>query len=168
MATIDEIKGWLAGRLPKDWYTGTPEVRMDEDEIWVIGTLPDVTATGGPEAVQASREGAIQRFRETTRDERMKIAGEARERFRRNLAWGAKLGDQAALFTHLSVPVMTRLRLPERELLDTLVRSGVARSRSHALAWCVRLVEKNEQSWIGELKEALSKVGDVRSQGPLN
>jgi hypothetical protein len=168
MATIDEIKGWLAGRLPKDWYTGTPDVRMDEDEIWVIGTLPDVAASGGPEAVKASREGAIQRFRETTRDERIKIAGEARERFRRNLAWGAKLGDQTALFTHLSVPVMTRLRLPERELLDTLVRSGVARSRSHALAWCVRLVEKNEQSWIGELKEALSKVGDVRSQGPLN
>ena len=81
---------------------------------------------------------------------------------------GAKIGDQTALFTHLSVPVMTRLRLPERELLDTLVRSGVARSRSHALAWCVRLVEKNESSWIGELKEALSKVGDVRSQGPLN
>jgi len=63
---------------------------------------------------------------------------------------------------------MTRLRLPERELLDTLVRSGVARSRSHALAWCVRLVAKNEASWITELKEALSKVGDVRSQGPLN
>jgi hypothetical protein len=78
------------------------------------------------------------------------------------------LGDQTALFTHMAVPVMTRLRLPERELLDTLVRSGVARSRSHALAWCVRLVAKNESAWIAELKEALSKVGDVRSQGPLN
>ena len=98
----------------------------------------------------------------------MKIAEEARQRFRRNLAWGAKIGDQSALFTHLSVPVMTRLRLPEREVLDTLVRAGVARSRSHALAWCVRLVAKNEASWMGELKDAISKVGDVRSQGPLN
>ena len=168
MATLDEVKGWVSGRLPKEWYTGKPEVRMDEDEIWVIGTLTDVSAAGGAEAVKAAREGAIQRFRETTREERIKIAGEGRERFRRNVAWGAKIGDQTALFTHLSVPVMTRLRLPERELLDTLVRSGVARSRSHALAWCVRLVEKNESSWIGELKEALSKVGDVRSQGPLN
>ena len=88
--------------------------------------------------------------------------------FGKNLAWGAKVGEQTALFTHMAVPVMTRLRLPERELLDTLVRSGVARSRSHALAWCVRLVAKNESSWISELKEALSKVGDVRSQGPLN
>jgi len=168
MATLDEVKGWLSGRLPKEWYTGTPEVRMDQDEIWVIGTLPDVSAPGGSDALQAAREGAIQRFRETTREERIKIAGEGRERFRRNVAWGAKIGDQTALFTHLSVPVMTRLRLPERELLDTLVRSGVARSRSHALAWCVRLVEKNESSWVAELKEALSKVGDVRSQGPLN
>ena len=107
-------------------------------------------------------------FREETREERMKIAGEARQRFGKNLAWGATTGDQTSLFTHMAVPVMTRLRLPERELLDTLVRSGVARSRSHALAWCVRLVAKNESSWITELKEALSKVGDVRSQGPLN
>jgi len=165
---MDEVKGWLAGRLPKDWFTGTPEVRMDEDEIWVIGTLPEVPAGGSAEASKAAREGAIQRFRESTRDERIKIAGEARDRFRRNLAWGAKIGEDTALFTHLSVPVMTRLRLPERELLDTLVRSGVARSRSHALAWCVRLVEKNESSWISELKEAMTKVGEVRSQGPLN
>jgi len=168
MATIDEVKGWLSGRLPKDWFTGTPDVRMDEDEIWVVGTLPEVKAAGGAEAASAARDGAIQRFRETTRDERIKIAGEARERFRRNLAWGTKIGDETALFTHLSVPVMTRLRLPERELLDTLVKSGVARSRSHALAWCVRLVSKNESSWLDELKEAMAKVGEVRSQGPLN
>lgn len=168
MATPEEVKGWLAGRLPKEWFTGAPDVRMDEDEIWVIGMLPDVQASGGADAVKAAREGAIQRFREGTRDERIQIAEEARQRFGKNLAWGAKAGDQTALFTHMAVPVMTRLRLPERELLDTLVRSGVARSRSHALAWCVRLVAKNESSWITELKEALSKVGDVRSQGPLN
>jgi hypothetical protein len=168
MATIDEVKGWLSGRLPKDWFTGAPEVRMDEDEIWVIGPLAEVEASGGPDALKAARDGAIQRFREGTRDERIRIGGEARQRFGRNLAWGAKIGDQTALFTHMAVPVMTRLRLPERELLDTLVRSGVARSRSHALAWCVRLVEKNEGSWLGELKEAMAKVGEARSHGPLN
>ena len=141
---------------------------MDEDEIWVIGPLAEVEASGGPDALKAARDGAIQRFREGTRDERIRIGGEARQRFGRNLAWGAKIGDQIALFTHMAVPVMTRLRLPERELLDTLVRSGVARSRSHALAWCVRLVEKNEASWLGELKEAMTKVGEARSHGPLN
>ena len=30
------------------------------------------------------------------------------------------------MFTHLAVPAMTRLRLPEREVLDALVDSGVA------------------------------------------
>jgi hypothetical protein len=168
VASSEEIKGWLTGRLPKEWFSGAPEVRMDDDEIWVVGTLPDVQTTGGADAVKAAREGAIQRFRESTRDERMKIADEARQRFGRSIAWGAKAGEQTALFTHMAVPVMTRLRLPEREVLDTLVRSGVARSRSHALAWCVRLVAKNESSWISELKDALSKVGDIRSQGPLN
>ena len=53
MAGIDEVKGWLAGRLPKDWYTGEPEVRMDEDEIWVVGTLADVQASGA-DAVKAA------------------------------------------------------------------------------------------------------------------
>src|SRR5206468_8010326 len=168
MATTEEVKGLLTGRLPKEWFARAPDIRMDEDEIWVIGTLPEVQATGGADAVKAAREGAIQRFREGTRDERVKIADEARQRFGRNLAWGAKIGDETALFTHLAVPVMTRLRLPERELLDTLVRAGVARSRSHALAWCVRLVEKNESSWLGELKEAMTKVGEARSHGPLN
>ena len=168
MAGIDEVKGWLSGRLPKEWFSGAPEIRMDNDEIWVIGPLADVAASGDADAQKAAREGAIQRFRESTRDERIKISDEARRRFGRAVAWGAKIGDQTAMFTHLAVPVMTRLRLPERELLDTLVRAGVARSRSHALAWCVRLVEKNENAWLSELKEAMAKVGEARAHGPLN
>src|SRR2546422_197182 len=125
----DEIKGWLAGRLPEGWYTGTPDVRVDEDEIWVVGSLPDVQGTeGGPEALAAARQGRIKQHREETREQRMKIAEEAQQRFRRHLAWGAKVGDQTEIFTHMAVPVMTRLRLPERELLDTLVRAGVAPS----------------------------------------
>ena len=164
----EEITGWLTGRLPQGWYTGTPEVRVDQEEIWVVGTLPDVKAEGGAEALAAARQGRIKQHREETREQRMKIAQEAQQRFRRNLAWGAKCGDVTEMFTHLAIPVMTRLRLPERELLDTLVRAGVARSRSHALAWCVRLVAKNETSWVDELKDAIAKVGQVRSQGPLN
>src|SRR5688500_4680259 len=74
VATAEEVKGWLTGRLPKEWFSGAPEVRMDEDEIWVIGALPDVQAPGGGDAVKAAQEGAIQRFREGTRDERIKIA----------------------------------------------------------------------------------------------
>src|SRR5256885_11986478 len=108
MATTEEVKGWLTGRLPKEWFAGAPEIRMDEDEIWVIGTLPDVQASGGADAVKAAREGAIQRFREGTREERIKIADEARERVGKNLAWGAKAGDQTGPFTPMTGPVMTR------------------------------------------------------------
>ena len=70
------------------------------------------------------------------------------------------------LFTHLAVPVMTRLRQPERQVLDTLIASGVARSRSDALGWCVRLVEKNLDEWLTELRKAIEDVERVRSEGP--
>jgi hypothetical protein len=79
-----------------------------------------------------------------------------------------KIGDVQEMFTHLALPVMTRLRLPEREILDTLIHSGVARNRAHALAWCVRLVERNQKEWLTELRDAIAKVGQVRNQGPLN
>jgi len=62
--------------------------------------------------------------------------------------------------------VMTRLRMREREVLDTLVEAGVARSRSHALAWCVRLVGENESEWIAKLRDAMQDVAKVRAEGP--
>jgi hypothetical protein len=68
----------------------------------------------------------------------------------------------------MSLPVMTRLRMPERAVLDTLVAAGVARSRSDALAWCVRLVGMHQSDWIKGLREALVKVEEVRGKGPLN
>jgi hypothetical protein len=70
------------------------------------------------------------------------------------------------MFTTLSVPVMTRLRQSERRVLDTLVDAGVARSRSDALAWCVRLVGENQDTWLADLREALRKVERVRDAGP--
>ena len=96
----------------------------------------------------------------------MRIADEAEARFARKVAWGARCGTEEELFTTLSVPVMTRLRLPERQVLDTLVDAGVARSRSHALAWCVRLVGDHEGEWIDQLREALVHVEKVRGEGP--
>ena len=70
------------------------------------------------------------------------------------------------VFTSLSVPVMTRLRQRDRLVLDTLVDAGVARSRSDALAWCVRLVGKNADAWLAQLREALESVEKVRAAGP--
>lgn len=170
MGERDELVGWFAGRIPEGWFTGRPEVRADREEIWVIGTLPDVSLDkdASKEAAAAARAGRIKQFREETREQRIAISAEARNRFGRDTAWGVRIGDMQEMFTHLALPVMTRLRLPEREVLDTLIHSGVARNRAHALAWCVRLVERNEEEWLGELRKAIAKVGQVRQQGPLN
>jgi hypothetical protein len=61
---------------------------------------------------------------------------------------------------------MTRLRMQERAVLDTLIDAGVARSRSEALAWCVRLVGRNEAEWMDRLRQALVAVEEARSAGP--
>ncbi len=168
MITTDEIRAWFAGRLPSDWFEEPPEVTSDSEEVLVVGTLPDVEIASGasPEALSAAREARIKRFREDTREQRMKIAGEAEQRFGRRISWGAGCGDVRRPFTTISVPVMTRLRMEERSVLDTLVDAGVARSRSDALAWCVRLVSRHQGDWIQTLRDALVKVEEARSQGP--
>src|SRR5204862_5674419 len=122
--------------------------------IVVVGTLAEPDVAGGdsdPGVAAAARQGRIEGFREDTRQLRMRIADEAEARFARKVAWGVRCGDHEEIFTNLSVPVMTRLRLADRRVLDTLVDAGVARSRSHALAWCVRLVGEHEADWIDQL-----------------
>jgi hypothetical protein len=157
----EEINGWLQGRLPKDWYADIA-ISVDRDEIAVTGPLADTEGVSDP----AGEEGRISRFREQTRAERIRIAQEAQARFGRTIAWGAGVGGTEQQFTSLSVPVMTRLRQRERVVLDTLVDAGVARSRSHALAWCVRLVGEHSEDWLAELRSAMEQVQQVRERGP--
>jgi hypothetical protein len=163
-----ELGGWFAGRAPVEWFTGAPDVKVDRDEILIVGTLPDVElgSDAGDEALGGARAGRIQQFREDTREARMRIAREAERRFGRKVSWGVRIGDETRLFTNASVPVMTRLRMPERGVLDTLIDSGVARSRSEALAWCVKLVGTKQSEWIEELRQSLQHVQKAREQGP--
>jgi len=219
----EQIRGWLTGRLPNDWFEGVPEILVDREEITVIGHLPSqgaLAAAAGGQAAQAKgaaakgaaakgtaakgaaakgtaakgaangiaaakgtataerageRPGAeaeaaaigrSRRFREQTRDARIEIAREAEHTFGRKVSWGVVCDNYKVMFTTLSIPVMTRLRQPERRVLDTLVDAGVARSRSDALAWCVRLVGEHEDSWLSDLREALRHVEQVRAEGP--
>jgi hypothetical protein len=166
--TVDELGGWFAGRLPAEWFVGVPDVSADREEILVVGTLADPELPEGstPEAAAAARTSRIDGFREDTRERRMRIAQEAQHRFGRRVSWGAQCGDVRRLYTTVSVPAMTRLRMPERRVLDTLVDAGVARSRSHALAWCVRLVAERQDEWLRDLREALTAVERVRGEGP--
>jgi hypothetical protein len=167
-ATEDEIAGWFAGRVPAGWFEGPPDVTTDRDEILVVGTLADVSVEGGSDAAAAARSGRIRQHREDTREQRMRIAEEAQHRFRRKVSWGARSGDVEELFTTLATPMMTRLRMPERQVLDTLVDAGVARSRAHALAWCVRLVAEHQDEWLSDLRSALEHVHEVRQAGPIS
>jgi hypothetical protein len=156
---------WFAGRLPDGWFTEEPEVVVDREEITVVGRLPEPEGAEG-EGADARGAGRAARFREETRPERMRIADEAQGRYGRTVSWGVEIGGERILFTNVAVPVMTRLRQPERQVLDTLVDAGVARSRSDALAWSVKLVGQHTDEWLTKLREAMSEVDDLRSEGP--
>lgn len=164
MAERDEIRGWLSGRIPGDWSVTVGELRMDEHEVLALLRLPDVQNVEGD--LEAARLGRIQQFREETREARIKISQEAQRKFGKVVSWAAECGEVQQIFTHLALPVMTRLRLPEREVLDSLVEAGIARSRAHALAWCVALVRQHQGEWLKELKQAMESVARVRAQGP--
>jgi hypothetical protein len=166
--TKGKLAGWFAGRVPEGWFTAAPEVAADRDEILVTGTLaePELGGDADEDARRAARRARIEGHREETRQARMRIADEAEARFGRKVAWAARCGEEEVLFTSLAVPVMTRLRMSERRVLDTLVDAGVARSRSDALAWCVRLVKQHQGEWIEQLREALVHVEAVRAEGP--
>jgi len=168
MAEKDALQGWFAGRVPDGWYVGAPAISVDKEEVLIVGQLgePELVEGAGADAVEQARYGRVKQHREDTRRQRMTIAAEAERRFGRKVSWGVDCGGEQFLFTNLSMPVMTRLRMTEREVLDRLVESGVARSRSHALAWCVRLVGRHQGEWLKDLKDALAKVEEVRSAGP--
>jgi hypothetical protein len=175
------VAAWFGERLPSEWTATAPKVTVDREEIIVILAVPAPEAAdssaaepGSPEASNdATRAahaqavaGRIARFREETREHRIAIAREAEHRFGRKVAWGVQSGDTRQVFTSLAIPVMTRLRQSERLVLDTLVDAGVARSRAHGLAWCVRLVGDNAATWLTDLRSAMAEVEKVRDAGP--
>ena len=155
----ERVRGWFAGRLPEEWRGGVPgatgaaapegsaegsgpegsglegsgpEVTVDREEITVVLTIGDVDLPDGTsDAARAeARAGRAKAFREDTRGRRIEIAREAEHRFDRKVSWAVRVGDRTELFTHVAAPAMTRLRQPERLVLDTLVDAGVARSRA--------------------------------------
>jgi hypothetical protein len=147
-----QIREFFENRIPKEWFVGSPSIESDEEEILCVGTLPQGVATDG--------------FREATRQERMAIAREAESSFGRVVSWGVEHEGATTLFTTHSSPVMTRLKLRERAVLETLIDGGIARSRSEALAWCVKLVARHQEDWLAELREAIAGVEQVRVGGP--
>lgn len=138
--------------VPAEWFEKPVEVTVDRDEILVAGCL-------------APHVDVVQ-FRERSRPHRIRIAEEAETRFLRKVSWAIRQGDAEIRFTTVSVPVMTRLRIDERTVLDALIDGGIARTRSEALAWCVRLVGQHQRDWLDELLAATESVRAVRERGP--
>jgi hypothetical protein len=170
MTTRTTAEAWLAGRLPADWFTGPVQVTRDRDELVIIGDLAEPELDGDADDTDRTiaARGRIKSFREDTRERRIEIARELEHLSGRKVSWGVRVGETEALFTHLAAPVMTRLRQSERQVLDTLVEAGVAKSRSEALAWCVKLVGEKSDSWLGELRDAMAQVDEVRKKGPAS
>jgi hypothetical protein len=162
------MAAWFAGRIPDGWFEGPVAIEVDQDELQVVGTLPSPQLPEGAseEEVRVAEQARISGFREDSRGARVRMAEEAQPAFRRAVSWGARCGGSQVLFTTAGVPVMTRLRLADRRVLDTLIDAGVARSRSEALAWSVRLLAQHEADWIQELRDAMTSVEEVRSRGP--
>ena len=165
----EKLRGWFAGRLPDELFDelggGDGRPRGDHRH------RPHRRAPSSPRAPRTpSRRrpsnGRIQEFRERTRDAPDRRGPRGRTPLPPKVSWGVECGGERALFTHVAAPVMTRLRQPERQVLDTLIAAGVARSRSDALAWCVRLVERHADDWLTELRDSLEQVQRVRAQGP--
>lgn len=164
---IDAVQAWFKGRVEDGWFEAL-EVRGDRDELLVIGTLAAPSLADGDDdhARRAAAVARIEGFREDTREQRIAIASVAERTFERKVSWAARCGEVERRFTVANVPVMTRLLLDERQVLDTLIEGGIARSRSEALAWCVKLVGEKQAEWIEELRQALVAVEKVRAGGP--
>ncbi|HSL59369.1 MAG TPA: hypothetical protein VK866_16090 [Acidimicrobiales bacterium] len=163
--TWDEVRAWFVGRLPDDWFVEVT-VRGDRDEILVTGRVPEPAVGDDADQRAVAARSRIEGVREQTREARIAIAADAERRWGRKVSWAVVCGDIEQRFTTASVPVMTRLRLDERRVLDTLIDAGVARSRSDALGWCVRLVGRHQGEWIDQLRAAMEHVEKVRAEGP--
>ncbi len=165
--TLAGVGAWFDARIPAGWFTGPVRVEADRDELIVTGTLDAGGLPGlGNDELSLMVGAHIIRFREDTRALRVVLATHAEDRLGRKVSWAVECGGYREMFTNVSVPVMTRLRFAERQVLDTLVDASVARTRSEALAWCVRLVAQHQGDWVVELREAMVEVERVRARGP--
>jgi hypothetical protein len=162
----NEIQSWLQERAPANLLVGPPEIAIYDDEVVIV--LPLATSeldnALGEEERRAAEHTLITRRREETRPWRIKQARELQSKLGRSVAWGMRAGASEALFSTRSVPVMTRLGRTERDVLDTLVAAGVADTRSAALAYAVRAFAAEHTNWLGEVREAIAQVDQVRGR----
>jgi hypothetical protein len=165
--SLSAVAAWFDARIPT-WFTVPVLAAADRDEVVITGTLAEPVAARGLQHDERLPVliAHIAAFREATRAERIELAAVAQIHLQRHVSWAVRCGEVEQTFTNISTPIMTRLRFDERQVLDTLVDASIARSRSDALAWCVRLVAQHEDDWLVELRKALTAVEAIRNSGP--
>jgi len=166
-AMAAKAQAWFAAQLPDGWFSALV-VRCDKDELVVVGTIPppETDTAADPAVVELAELEQAAAFREATREGRVGVALRAEALFERKVSWVVQSGSTTKAFTTLALPAMTRLGFDEREVLDTLVAGGVAKSRSEALNWCVQLVAREQSEWLDQLRAAVGGIDAVRAQGP--
>lgn len=166
-AMAAKAQAWFAAQLPGGWFDDL-FVRCDKDELVVQGTIPgpEVDKDADPAVVELAELETAAAFREATREGRVNVALRAEALFERKVSWVVQAGSTTKAFTTLALPAMTRLGFDEREVLDTLVAGGVAKSRSEALNWCVQLVAHEQGEWLDQLRAAVGGIDAVRAKGP--
>jgi hypothetical protein len=149
----ERLAAWFGEQLPAAWSSGPVEVDMDREEAQVVVPLAASVDAGS--------------FRETTREDRIRIAKQAEETFGVKVSWGASQNGRRRLFTTVRAPVAVPLALTERRVLDDLVAAGVAADRAEAVAWCIRLVGEHEADWLRDLRDAVASAPPRRRERPV-
>jgi hypothetical protein len=147
------LSDWFAERLPADWRSGPLEVEVDREEALVVIPLRDAMNPGS--------------FRDATRAQRIELAQQAEELFGRKVSWGTSSGGWRQLFTTTRAGVTVALAMTERQVLDSLVASGVAADRCDAAEWCIRLVGQHESDWLRDLRDGAAAAPSRRPDRPV-
>lgn len=157
-----QLREWLNEHL-KDLYPEPVEASITDRELLVMGRL-----AADADLSEDDARTRIQEHREESRSKRVELAQELQELTGLAVAWGVRLNDVTAYFSSRGVPVMSRLGRAERDVLDTLIRSGVVRNRSQALSWAIQSFARGRRDWLRQLRDATDSLRDVREDGMSN
>ncbi len=157
-----EVRQWLNEHL-KELYPEPVEASIVDGELLIMGRLP---VEG--EVAEEDARNRINQHREESRPQRVDLAQELQRLTGLPVAWGVRYGQVTAYFSSLRVPVMTRLGRAERDVLDTLIRGGIARNRSQAVNWAIQAFARGQRDWLRQMREAVNSLSNIREQVMTN
>ena len=58
-SAAEKLRGWFGGRMPADWFTAAPEIKVDREEITVIGALESPPVADGASAAEQAAAASL-------------------------------------------------------------------------------------------------------------